>query len=203
MATSRIVLLALAASLLCPAAPPAKGFRAQCRKACSDALYRCRDADGPAKRCRRQLRAACRLNGPRAVCRPSYSGIWTFTPTGEVSDGCGLVTGADLTALASMVVREETRGDTVTAEFGPERDLIAGYLRDDGSTILEGETLVGGCAMVSEVFIAPSPSLPWGLMNGAIRSAGLCGGQSCAIRVDGRWDWVRERGGATGRSRVR
>jgi hypothetical protein len=192
MPTSRIVLLVLAAPLFCPTVLPAKGFRAECRTSCSDALYRCRDADGPARRCRRRLRADCRRNGPRAACRPNYSGRWTFTPTGAVTDECGLVTAADLTAITSMVVHEETRGDILTAEFGPGRDSIVGYLRDDGSTILEGETLLGGCPMASEVFIAPSPSLPWNVMNGAIRSGGRCGEQSCALQVDGRWDWVRE-----------
>jgi hypothetical protein len=185
MSPSRFALLVLAGLLLCPAVLGAKGFRAECRRSCSDALHRCRAADGPTKRCRRQLRAYCRRNGPRLACRPSYSGVWTFTPTGEVTDTCGLLTGTDLTALTTMVVREETFGDTVTAEFGPGRDSIAGYLRGDGSTILEGETPIGGCAMVSEVFIQPSPSLPWSVMNGPIRSSGLCGEQTCCCTSTG------------------
>ena len=191
MSTSRIVPLVLAALLLSPTVLPAQGFRAECRKSCSDALDRCRAADGPTRRCRRQVRADCRRNGPRLACRPNYSGVWTFIPTGEVTDGCGL-TGADLAVLTRMVVREGIWTDVVTAEFGPGHDSIAGYLRENGATILEGEAVIGGCTMSPEVFIEPSPSLPWNVMNGAIRAGGLCGGQSCALQVDGRWDWVRE-----------
>jgi hypothetical protein len=190
----RIAAFAFAAMLSCSGTVPstwAMGPRAQCRKLCVDALAHCRDADDH-KRCRRQIRTECRHEGPQIVCRPSYTGTWAFTPTGELMDSCDLAARVDLAELTGMVVHEATSSDGIWAEFGPARDNLYGYVRPGGSTILEGETLLDGCLFGMEIDIDPSPLLPRNAVNGTIRSQGTCGDRRCLFEVDGRWDWRRE-----------
>jgi hypothetical protein len=188
---SRVLVLAGLLATLGAVPATAMGRRAECRKLCGDALERCHRVD-ELKRCRRQVRAECRRSGPQTVCRPSYSGDWTFTPTGELTDDCGIAAKTSVTELTRMVVVEETFGDGITAEFGPGRDRIVGYVRQDDSTILEGEIVLDGCVLGIEVFIEPSTSLPRNAVDGSIRSQGTCGERRCLFQVDGRWDWQRD-----------
>jgi hypothetical protein len=160
-------------------------------EACGDALERCHRVD-ELRRCRREVRAECRRNGPQTVCRPSYTGSWAFTPTGETTDDCGFAAKTGVTELTRMVVVEGTFGDEISAEFGPGGDRLAGYVRDDDSTILEGEIVLDGCVLGIEVFIQPSTSLPRNAVGGTIRAQGTCGERRCLLQADGRWDWQRD-----------
>jgi hypothetical protein len=191
---TRIAALVCAAMLSCPGTVPAAsamGPRAQCRKLCGDALAHCHEADDH-RRCRRQIRAECRRDGPQIVCRPNYTGSWAFTPTGELMDGCDLAAGGDLAELPRMVVHADRWGDGICAEFGAARATLVGYVRTGGGTILEGEALLDGCVLGTEIFIEPSPLLPRNAVSGGIRAQGTCGDRGCLFEVDGRWDWRRE-----------
>jgi hypothetical protein len=182
-------LLVIAAMLACVAiaTATAAGRRAQCRALCGDAVRRCRVTGGRAHFCRRLVRAECRHDGPDVACWPNYTGTWTFTATSEVADECGLAAGNDPTRLIRMAVRDGD--DVVVADFPAGGERVFGYLRPDGSTILEGGMTLGGCRLDAEILIARSPSLPRYAANGSIRAGGRCGGRICEFAVSGRWDW--------------
>jgi hypothetical protein len=190
MSTTSIASIVLAGVLLSGSGPVrhADAARAECRKFCRDAIARCRDLDPERKQCRRSVRRECRQEGPQLACRPNYTGTWTFTPIGAVTDDCKL-TGGDLTALTRLVVRESRTSDSVSGELGGNGEYIYGYMRSTGATILEGTTHLDGCELGIEIFIEPSAALSRYATEGEVRMGGLCGDRVCCVGAVGRWDW--------------